>query len=103
MSAVRIPQLQDIAYAVELYYSRLDLSNDDIKQLFGEMGSAKMAQLKRIADDKRREMGVAVWSASRVPTVCAYAAWGLDIAKLEKRLRALEKIRGKRNENIQRL
>lgn len=100
MSAVRIPQLQDIAYAVELYYSRLDLSNDDIKQLFGKMGSAKVAQLKRIADDKRREMGVAVWSASRVPTVCAYAAWGLDIAELEKRLRAIEKIRGKRNENI---
>ena len=95
MSAVRIPQLQDIAYAVELYYSRLDLSNDDIKQLFGEMGSAKVAQLKRIADDKRREMGMAVWSATRVPTVCAFEAWRLDIADLEKRLRAIEKNKGK--------
>lgn len=92
MSAVRIPQLQDIAYAVELYYSRLDLSNADIIRLFGKMGSAKVTQLKRIADDKRREMDMAVWSATRVPTVCAFAAWGFDIADLEKRLRALEKL-----------
>lgn len=92
MNAVRIPQLQDIAYAVELYYSRLDLSNADIVRLFGKMGSAKVAQLKRLADDKRREMDMAVWSATRVPTVCAFEAWGLDIADLEKRLRALERL-----------
>ena len=30
---VRIPQLSDISLAVELYYSRIDLSNDDITDM----------------------------------------------------------------------
>ena len=93
---VRIPQLVDIEKAVELYYTRLDLSNDDIKSLFGNMGSAKVAQLKKLAEEERRRQNAARWSPLRVPTGCAFDAWGLNIEDLERRLAALHKIEKRR-------
>ena len=89
---VRIPQLLDIRKAVELYYSRLDLSNADIKDLFGNMSSSTVAKLKALAEKQRMKDGVSKWSANRVVTMCAYKAWGLDIEDLEKRVKALDRM-----------
>lgn len=89
---VRIPQVRDIEKAVELYYTRLDLSNADIKALFGAMGSQKVAELKKLAEDVRREKNAARWSPLRVPTSCAFEAWGLDIEDLEKRLARMRRL-----------
>ena len=89
---VRIPQVKDIRLAVELYYSRLDLSNADIKDLFGNMSSTTVAKLKALAEKQRMDDGVAKWSANRVVTMCAYKAWGLDIEDLEKRVKALDRM-----------
>ena len=82
---VRIPQLVDVRKAVEMYYSRLDLSNADIKELFGELSRATIAKLKAKAEEQRKEDGVAVWSANRFVTMSAYKAWGLEISDLEQR------------------
>ena len=92
---VRIPQLSDISLAVELYYSRIDLSNDDIKKLFGGIGGSKITALKKLADARRREVGMASWNPRRVNTVCAFEAWGLDIEDLERRLKALRRFEKK--------
>ena len=89
---VRIPQLTDVRKAVELYYSRLDLSNADIKELFGNIGHDTIAKLKALAEKQRMEDGVSKWSATRVNTMCAYKAWGLDIEDLEKRVKALDRM-----------
>lgn len=99
---VRIPQLVDVRRAVEIYYSRLDLSNADIKELFGKLSSSTIAKLRAKAEEQRREEGIAVWSSTRVNTVCAYKAWGLDITDLEKRVKALDKLnRNRRSEGVE--
>lgn len=92
---VIIPQLSDIALAVELYYSRIDLSNSDIKRLFGGVSANKISSLKKLADAQRREKGMASWDPRRVNTMCAFEAWGLDIEDLERRLKALRRFEKK--------
>ena len=89
---VRIPQVKDIRLAVELYYSRLDLSAADISALFGGISRSTVTKLKALAERQREEDGVSRWSASRVNTLCAYKAWGLDIEDLEKRVKALDRM-----------
>lgn len=91
----RIPQLSDIALAVELYYSRIDLSNNDIKRLFGGVSGNKVSALKKLADARRREAGMASWDPRRVNTMCAFEAWGLEIEDLERRLKALRRFEKK--------
>lgn len=93
INTARIPQLTSVEKAVEIYYSKLDLSTDDIKALFGNIGRSKIQGLKKIADDERRRQNGQTWSATRVPTVYAFAAWRLDITDLEKRLKYLKKLK----------
>lgn len=99
---VRIPQLLDVRKAVEMYYSRLDLSNSDICALFGKISPSTVYKLKLLAEEQRKEDGVACWSANRVNTMCAYKAWGIDIEDLERRVKALDRIaRKKQKEELE--
>lgn len=92
---VRIPQVTSIETAVKLYYSRLALSNKDIEVLFGKLGKARVARLKKLAREQMRADEEKAWNAVNVNTGSAYKAWGLDIADLERRnekLKQLEKM-----------
>lgn len=82
-ATVHIPKLVSIDRAIELYYSSVELQNDDIRELFGPIGKAKIAQLKKVAEDARRDIGLFRWSAYGVNTVAAYQAWHIDISELE--------------------
>ena len=93
VNPLQIPQIKDIEKAIEIYYSRLDLSNADIKELFGDIGRMKIGSLKKIADGERRRQNGFSWSANRVPTVYAFAAWNLDIKDLEQRAAAMQKFK----------
>lgn len=96
---VRIPQLASVELAVEMYYAKVDLSNSDIKLLFGGISHSKISQLKGIANRQREADGRFRWDASRVDTVSAYKAWGFDIADLEKRLTALKRMERRREQD----
>lgn len=89
ISRVRIPQITSIETAIRLYYERIELDNDDIRELFGKLGSATIARLKNVVRERMRENSTPIWNVQRVNTEDAYAAWGLDIASLERRYKKL--------------
>lgn len=89
---VRIPPITSLKTAIELFYSRTELGNADIKDLFGKHSSSTISRLKRKAIQKMAELNTPVWNASRVNTEAAYTAWGLDIADLERRYKKLQEL-----------
>lgn len=93
---VRIPQITTLETAIRLYYERTELSNGDIRELFGQLGNATVAKLKRVAKELMAERNTPVWNAQRVNTEVAYEAWGLEIEKLEYRLKKLKALEGKK-------
>lgn len=80
--------------ALRLYYERLELSCDDIRQIFGPMSSATMARKKKQAREQMIEDKTesAIWDARNVNTVSAFKAWGLDPVELERRLTKLRRL-----------
>ncbi len=84
----------DIEKAVLLYYERLTLSCEDIRQIFGVTGKATVSKLKQQVIDYWAERGKnPVFRSARIITEDAYEAWGLDIDDLEHRLNKLRKLR----------
>lgn len=86
---VRIPQISSLETAIRIYYERTQLTNSDIRQLFGAKGSATIAKLKDAAREVMRQENAPIWNATTVDTESAYKAWGLDIANLERRYKRL--------------
>lgn len=93
--SIRIPQPKSIEATIRIYYERIELSNDDIREIYGKLGSATIAKLKRKAREVMTENSRPVWNARFVNTEDAYTAWGLNIADLEKRLRKLQALERK--------
>lgn len=96
---VRIPQVSDHRYAIELFYSRTELSTGDIRELFKSASDVRISgeralKLKEMAREKQIEDGVPIYDAQRVNTEVAYKVWGIDIHKLEKAYKKLCDIRG---------
>jgi len=87
---VRIPQLVSLEAAIRIYYSRIELSNNDIRELFGKIGSATIVKLKRKAREVMQDNKRPIWNAKLVNTEDAYTAWGLNIADLERRHKKLQ-------------
>lgn len=78
--------------AIEYYYSKPELCNDDIKEIFNISGSSKVASLKKEAQKEMAACDILPWSAYCVETECAYRAWGIDVKKLEARFTRMKKI-----------
>lgn len=43
---VRIPQITSLETAIKLYYENIEIGNQEIKELFGPMGSARVCNSK---------------------------------------------------------
>lgn len=92
---VRIPQLVSIETAIRLYYSRIELSNSDIRELFGRLGNTTVVKLKKKAREVMQQNNRPVWNARCVNTLDAFTAWGLDIADLERRHKKIQSLERK--------
>ena len=95
MARTRIAQPADIATAVRMYYEKIVLTNSDIKALFGTDSSTRVQRLKEAAKQQMAAKGVMPFDAHTVYTEDAYAAWGLSITDLERRLDKLNRLREK--------
>lgn len=82
----------NIAKAVELYYSRLALSNKDIKQIFSVASDSTVAKIKREVMTFFADADVNPLYGSRLKTHETFVAMGLDIKDLENRYRKLKKL-----------
>lgn len=88
----RVPQVAGLEEAVRMYYERIELSTGDIRVLFA-CSQPTATRLKAIAKKKMDEDNVPCWNARNVNTEAAYAAWGLEIESLEKRLKRLRQLK----------
>lgn len=93
---VRIPQITSIETALRLYYSRIELSSTDMKELFGEISDTEIWKLKKKARELMTERSTPMWNARYVNTEVAYEAWGIDVLDLERRHEKLKKLEGKK-------
>lgn len=81
-SHVNIPRIASIETAVRIYNENLYLGTKQIKELFPGIGSARVCELKRIANAYTREHNRIPYSSFDVLTKDAYTAWHLDVAEL---------------------
>lgn len=88
---VRIPQIVDLSTAIRIYYSRIEVSNADIRELFGPISSVTITKLKKVAADLMNQEDVPMWNSRCVNTETAFKAWGIDIQSLERRRDKLKK------------
>ncbi len=83
----------NLEVALRLYYERLELSGDDIREIFGKkISPSTVTKLKNRAKKQMAEDHSQIWDARNVNTVSAFKAWGLDPVELEKRLTKLRKL-----------
>ncbi len=90
--SVRIPQITSLETAISLYYERIELSNDDIRKLFGHISSATISKMKKLAREKMIENHTPFWNAQYINTEVAYQTWGLEIGDLERRYKKIKAI-----------
>lgn len=88
---MNIPQIAGVEVAIKLYYAKIALANEDIKELFPGISNATVQGLKQLARAKANELGKMQYSNRTVRTEEAYQAWGLDINSLERRLVKIKK------------
>lgn len=82
---MRFPNIET---AVRLYYEKPEITNADIKKLFGT-GETQTIKIKRAVKEEMAKQGVKSWLPHSVNTRIAYQVWGIDIDDFEKRLRKL--------------
>ena len=64
---VRIPQISSLETAIRIYYERTQLTNSDIRQLFGAKAGTTIAKLKEAAREVMRQENAPIWNAPRAP------------------------------------
>ena len=67
-ATVRVPQITSLETAIRLYYERIELSNSDIRELFGKLAPATIKSLKNKAQAIMTERNTPIWNAQRVNT-----------------------------------
>lgn len=83
----------NIGAALRLYYSKPEIGNADIKAMYGRIGSTTICKLKKLARDTMQVNDVKTLNPYTVDTVAAFAAWGLDVPKLERNYKKLQELK----------
>lgn len=89
---MRVPPIASLETAIRLYYEKIELYNDDIRELFGKISGTSIVNLKELGREVMRSSDIPSWNARAVNTRAAYEAWGLEIDDLERRYNKLKKL-----------
>ena len=84
----------NIEKAVAIFYNHSEIGNKEIKELFN-CGNNSACKLKKQAREKMAELKTRCWDINNVDVETAYIAWGLDIHKLEEKLKKLNQLKAK--------
>lgn len=85
-------KLPDPEKALKLYYTKTEIDNADIRELF----DCNISTATRLKNQVRVEMaktGVKTWLPKNVDVQTAYKVWHIDVDNLEKRLVKLTKLK----------
>ena len=84
----------NIELAIELYYSQNELTNKDIKRIFGCSDSHVQTMKKKVYTQMAKEnVRPLVFEAKNVNCEYAFVVWGLDIEELERKYKKLQRFR----------
>ena len=86
------PKIKDTAAAIRIYYSENYISCKEIKEIFGDMGSAKMARLRKAVREEEANRNIPVVVPRHICTKVAYDVWQIDINELVKNRQKLQKL-----------
>lgn len=92
MIDIKVKPIKDIDTALRIYYSKTELTNSDIKELFGKIADSTVNRYKGAVLEKQIELGVRTSQLYTVDAETAYDVWGIDVVKLEKRREKLRKL-----------
>ena len=85
-------QIKSVETALRIYYTKTEIDNSDIRELFGLSNYYSLSRLKKQAIEEMDNQGRQCWNANCVDTECAFIAWKLDVAKLERMHSKLKKL-----------
>lgn len=78
---------------LETYYSKVELSSEEIKKLFDNCSISSVNKLKKVAREQMAEDGKLPWDSRCVVTESAFKAWKIDIQKIEERALKISSLR----------
>ena len=90
----RTCKLQSIEDALRIYYTRPELTNEDICQLFGNVSTGTLSNLKRPVKERMRAEKYFCCTRFAINTKLAFEEWGIDVAELEARYKKFKKLFG---------
>ena len=89
---MKVKRITDIDTALYIYYRYPEISNKEIKELFGGLGSAALTKYKKAVQGEQIKQNVKTSQLYTINTEVAYEVWGIDVAELEKRRDKLKKL-----------
>lgn len=94
MCTIKAPcHVKDLGTAVRIYYSYPEMSNKEIKELFGrDFSGATLARYKSMIRQRQRELGIKTAVPYSVNTKVAFEVFGIDITEIEKSMAKLQKL-----------
>lgn len=85
-------KLPDPEKALKLYYTKTEIDNADIRELF-DCNISTATRLKNQVKVEMAKTGVKTWLPKNVDVQTAYKVWHIDVDNLEKRLVKLTKLK----------
>lgn len=89
---MRVVQIKDIDTALRVYYTYPELSNAQIRELFGNIAGSTISKYKQAVRAIQAEREVKTSQLNTINTEIAYEVWGINVADLEKRRAKLIKL-----------
>lgn len=86
------PIIQNREAAIRIYYSHDYINGNHIREIFGNIGSAKLAEMRKEVLAKEKELNIPTVVPRHICTEVAFEVWGIDIDKLVKHYNKLKKI-----------
>lgn len=84
-----IKPVQDIDYALRVYYGNGYINNKDIKTIFDVKSDASVSKLKKMVRAEEIKRGQPVVIPKHISVKIAFEVWGIDIKELESNRRKL--------------
>ncbi len=82
----------NMEHAIRLFYSKSELDNEDILDLFG-ISKTTLRRKKNEVLKVMAQKGVKSWIPHTVNTKVAFEVWGIDVDDYERRLKKLNQLK----------
>ena len=87
------PRIKDIDAAIRIYHGDGYISCKEIREIFGNMGTQRMAALRREVREEEVRRGVPIVVPRHICTQVAFDVWGIDVQELIEKRTVLKKLK----------